>query len=330
MHDQVHSAPVCVARKKHSRIIHAKCVREVFDHEALPGSADLGVALKCLEGGDVQQTVEQARVANVYLRTLDLPLFHVRAPRLQASDHESRFEGVQITAHGMVRNAERATKFGAVPDLGMIVGQHRPETIQRRARHTDSQLRHVALQEGAHEVDSPPVAVRVAAHREGTGEAAPQPKPPHLPGGDFTNGEARQFVVGDAPGQRLRTLPQQSGPALPRTRKRAGRGTRSANTRRVVKMSGNRWISSSTTSPRSGDRASNGSASRARSALDSRSKKCVGPARRPATSLARVVLPTCRAPTRPTTGVGVLDSPSCLAVFLPLRFLRILPTPALL
>ena len=60
------------------------------------------------------------------------------------------------------------------------------------------------------------------------------------------------------------------------------RGMRSANTRNVGKTFGKRWISSSTTSPRRGDTAGNGSASRARSALDSRSKKCAGPERRPA------------------------------------------------
>lgn len=93
------------------------------------------------------------------------------------------------------------------------------------------------------------------------------------------------------------------GEALPRTRKRAGRRSRSASTRRAGKIFGSRCISSSTTSPRSLDRASRGSASWAKSALDSKSKKWVGPERRLERSRARVVLPTCRAPKSATTGL---------------------------
>jgi hypothetical protein len=92
-----------------------------------------------------------------------------------------------------------------------------------------------------------------------------------------------------------------SGEALPSTRNRHGRSRRSASTRSVRNSSGRCCISSMMTSPRSAFSARRGSESRATSSSFSRSKYMTGPRRRSATSRASVDLPTCRAPSIPTT-----------------------------
>ena len=92
-----------------------------------------------------------------------------------------------------------------------------------------------------------------------------------------------------------------SGEALPSTRKRAGKGRRSARTRSTGNRSGRLWISSSTIRPRKAPSASSGSPSRAMSCGLSRSKKAACPRNPAATWRARVVFPTCRGPRIPTT-----------------------------
>ncbi len=92
------------------------------------------------------------------------------------------------------------------------------------------------------------------------------------------------------------------GEALPSTRNRARTGRRSASTLRLGNSSGRFCTSSSITSPRSRPNASMGSARRATAAGSSRSKRVTSTLEFRAMVAARVVLPTCRAPNRPTTG----------------------------
>ena len=82
--------------------------------------------------------------------------------------------------------------------------------------------------------------------------------------------------------------------ALPSSRNRTGSGSRSANTLSTGSNSGICWISSSTTIPFRSRRASMGSARRARSGGDSRSKNSAPV--RAARARAKVVLPHWRGP----------------------------------
>ena len=161
-----------------------------------------------MEGGDVQQPMQQAGVADVHLRAFHLALARIGVPRLQAAHHECRFQRIQIAAHRMMRNTEGAAEFAAVPDLPVVVGQHGPEAVQRRGRHVDVQLRDVALQKRAHEVHPPTIALGVAAHGVRARKSTAQPQPPQL-ARHLVDGKARKLVVGDAPGQGFRALSQQ-------------------------------------------------------------------------------------------------------------------------
>src|SRR6202142_86495 len=92
------------------------------------------------------------------------------------------------------------------------------------------------------------------------------------------------------------------GEALPSTRNRVRTGRRSASTLRLGNSSGRFCTSSSITKPRSPPNASMGSARRATAAGSSRSKRVTSTLELRAIAAASVVLPTCRAPNRPTTG----------------------------
>lgn len=92
------------------------------------------------------------------------------------------------------------------------------------------------------------------------------------------------------------------GEALPSTRNRVRTGRRSASTLRLGNSSGRFCTSSSITNPRRPPNASMGSARRATAAGSSRSKRVTSTLELRAMAAASVVLPTCRAPNRPTTG----------------------------
>jgi hypothetical protein len=95
---------------------------------------------------------------------------------------------------------------------------------------------------------------------------------------------------------------RRSGEALPRTRNRAGFGSRSTSTRSTGNRSGRRWISSSTTSPRAWPRMVIG-CSRLITVDGSSRSRSVWSGHDPANARARVVLPHCRGPRSATTGL---------------------------
>src|SRR5881409_1224577 len=145
--------------------------------KALPGRTDFGVSREFALGLEAQQAVKETRIGDVDLRRLHLALAKVRRPWLQNADDESRSENVEIAAHGMVRYAERARELGAVPDLTVVVREHRPETPQGRRGNGEPELRQISFEKGADEVVSPLSARAERSCREGPRKASPEPQP---------------------------------------------------------------------------------------------------------------------------------------------------------
>ena len=154
--------------------------------------------------------MQQPGVADVHLGSLYLPLAEIGAPRLQRPHHERRFQDIEVTTHHVVGDAERPGQLGTVPGLGMVVGEHRPETFQHGTRDRDAELRDVAFEKGAHEVLPPPVARGMTPGREGERKSASQPQQVDVLRSRFRQRQTRQIVVRDPPGQRLGALAQQA------------------------------------------------------------------------------------------------------------------------
>ena len=125
-----------------------------------------------------QQGVKDAAVGEIDLWRLHLALPQVLVPRLKLSHDEGRREEVEVHPHRVVRDAERTAELGTVPDLSMIVGEHRPEPPQGRGADADPELGNVAFQKHRHELPSPRLALGIRSREERSREAAP-----HIPKG---------------------------------------------------------------------------------------------------------------------------------------------------
>lgn len=89
-----------------------------------------------------------------HLGRLHLPLAHALVPRLELSERQGRRERVQVMPDRRARDAERAGQFRTVPNLPVIVRDHRPEAAQRVETNADAELGQVALQEGSNEAEA--------------------------------------------------------------------------------------------------------------------------------------------------------------------------------
>ena len=104
---------------------------------------------------DAGKAVEQPGIAHVDFRRLQLPFAAVGVPGLQTANHGGAAEEIEITARGGLRSTEGASELGAVPDLAMKMGDHRPEAPERLGGSTDSELWQILLEKGAQDVASP-------------------------------------------------------------------------------------------------------------------------------------------------------------------------------
>jgi hypothetical protein len=125
---------------------------------------------------DPEQRVEQARVGQVDLGRLDLALREVLLPGSQAPDHERGDKHVEVVAHGLVRDAERASQLTAVPGLPMVVGDHRPEATHGVCADVQPEMRQVTFEVGARELLSPAKARAVVSGEERSRKATSQPE----------------------------------------------------------------------------------------------------------------------------------------------------------
>ena len=105
---RLHSTPSRRSPRRSSRSISAPepCVvvrfvgQDLFDGEALPRCADLGMAEDRLLARKPEELVQQAAVANVHLGRSHLPLAQIGMPRLELADHQRVGEKVEVPARG--------------------------------------------------------------------------------------------------------------------------------------------------------------------------------------------------------------------------------------
>ena len=81
-------------------------------------------------GSHIEQPVQQTGVPYVDLGGLDLAFTEIGAAGLHHPHHERRFQRIEVTAHRMVRDAERPGQLGAVPDLGVLLLSSRSKAFR--------------------------------------------------------------------------------------------------------------------------------------------------------------------------------------------------------
>jgi hypothetical protein len=129
---------------------------------------------------DVEKAVEDAGISQVYFGRFDLAFPDVFMPWLKLIHHEGSGQNIKGWTHGFVRQAHGPGKLGGVPELSVIMRQHRPESAHGSCREGDPQLGNISLKEGFYEAFSSGMAVIIRIGKKGTGETAAKPK--GLPG----------------------------------------------------------------------------------------------------------------------------------------------------
>ena len=97
-------------------------------------------------------------------------------PGPELADHERIGQQVEVAAGGGGVHAQGTGRLRRVPDLPMVVGDHGPETQQRRRRNTHTPLRQVALEDRLDELFSPNHAVRLGPREEGPWDPSSTPE----------------------------------------------------------------------------------------------------------------------------------------------------------
>ena len=153
------------------------------------------------KGFERQQRMEQPAVPKVDARRLDLTLLGVRVPRLNLPHHESPREDVEVSSGSCPRDPQRPGERRCVPNLAVVVGDHRPEAPQSLGGDRDPELGDITFEECANEIVAPLGGEGVVGRQE-----RPR-KPPAVPqvvitiGADLRQAEPREIDEPDATGQ---------------------------------------------------------------------------------------------------------------------------------
>src|SRR5450755_2655550 len=89
---------------------------------------------------DPEEIVEEARVPDIDFRRLDLALPQVLVPWRQLARHEETAEQVEVAPRGGFAHTQRSCRVRRIPNLPMVMREHRPETKYRRGGNRDSHL----------------------------------------------------------------------------------------------------------------------------------------------------------------------------------------------
>jgi hypothetical protein len=103
---------------------------DLLEGESFPGSTRNGMGEKIVECLETEKRMEQSGVAEIGLRCPYLTLADILVPRLELPHHERSRQEIEISPHGLVRQAHRTGQLGRVPRLSLIVRQHGPEAAR--------------------------------------------------------------------------------------------------------------------------------------------------------------------------------------------------------
>ncbi len=123
--------------------------------KAFPGSSEFRMRLHVREASQLEQGVQKATVPKVDLGCLDLPLADILKPGRKDSDHIGTRKNVKVTPSRVFGGAERPGKLGGIPDLTVVMSDHRPETSQGLGGNRNSKLRNISFEKCSDKVIAP-------------------------------------------------------------------------------------------------------------------------------------------------------------------------------
>jgi hypothetical protein len=97
---------------------------------------------------DPLQSMKQTTVPQVDLGAFDRTLPDVFEPGLKLPDHEGLRQDVEIAPGRIGGDPQGGGDFGTVPELPVVIREHRPEATQHGWRNVEPELPEVAFQKG--------------------------------------------------------------------------------------------------------------------------------------------------------------------------------------
>src|SRR5690625_1088177 len=91
--------------------------------------------------------MQQTGIPDINLGRAHLALTQVGVPRLQLAHHEDVRKKIEITSCGGLVHPKRTSRLSRVPDLAMIMREHRPEAPQGFGWRTHAPLREVPFEQ---------------------------------------------------------------------------------------------------------------------------------------------------------------------------------------
>ena len=104
--------------------VNTQLLHDLVDDEALPRRTELGMTLQISLCREIEQRMQQPRIADEYLGCLHLTLAQILVPGLQLPDDERIGQLVEVAANGRIIYSERSTQLRGVPELRMVVREH--------------------------------------------------------------------------------------------------------------------------------------------------------------------------------------------------------------
>ena len=174
---------------------------------------------------NAQVRMQDTSVADEHAWRTDLALREILVPRGKHPNGEGGGQMVEMAPHSGLCNAECASELRCIPELGMVVREHRPEASHGLGRHAQSHLGKVSLQEVANEGAPPTRADLLRPSKERLWESTAQPQALPASSGHFFEIESGEFHVPDSPRQGLRALFQQFWRSTPQNQEPRGKRT---------------------------------------------------------------------------------------------------------
>src|SRR3989338_6368821 len=104
-------------------------IQDLLDNKTLPTRPHPWLIQERFIVLNAEQTVENACITPITLRTTNKPFFQIRKPGLKCPDEKSPFQKMYIVVDRMVRNAEALTNLRGIPQLAMNGRYHFQQTL---------------------------------------------------------------------------------------------------------------------------------------------------------------------------------------------------------
>ena len=133
-----------------------------FDHKSFPTLSDNGIPAQGIARFNRQQRVKDTAIADKRPGCLDQPFVGIGEPRFEDAHQQEFFEDLEIAGNCMTADPKRTRIPLGIEQFALVIGQHAPEQLQSLGIDLKPELRNIAFDIGANEVQ-PPLQARCIA-----------------------------------------------------------------------------------------------------------------------------------------------------------------------